>query len=106
MSNTLPTTTVATPAAAATAAPSATASTVVPQADDGRLRGISRSIIIGVGGTGHQILLDVRKRLIEKHGTLDKLPIVSFLLLDTDQAIFSKNPDYEDAVNLDSADKI
>ena len=87
-------------------AASAPASTTGPQADDGRLRGISRSIIIGVGGTGHQILLDVRKRLIEKHGSLDKLPIVSFLLLDTDQAIFSKNPDYEDAVNLDSADKI
>ena len=84
----------------------APASTTGPQADDGRMRGISRSIIIGVGGTGHQILLDVRKRLIEKYGSLDKIPIVGFLLLDTDQAIFSKNPDYDDAVNLDSADKI
>jgi hypothetical protein len=84
----------------------APASTTGPQAEDGRLRGISRSIIIGVGGTGHQIILDVRKRLIEKYGSLDKLPIVGFLLLDTDQAIFGRNPDYDDAVNLDAADKI
>jgi hypothetical protein len=86
--------------------PSGTASTTGPTADDGRLRGISRSIIIGVGGTGHQILLDVRKRLIEKYESLDKIPIVGFMLLDTDQSIFSKNPDYDDAVNLDNADKI
>jgi len=84
----------------------AAASTTGPQAEDGRLRGISRSLIIGVGGTGHQILLDIRKRLLDKYGSLDKLPIVSFLLLDTDQAIFAKNPDYDDAVNLDVADKI
>jgi hypothetical protein len=87
-------------------ATTAPASTTGPQADDGRLRGVSRSLIIGVGGTGHQIMLDIRKRLTEKYGSLDKLPIVSFLLLDTDQAIFSKNPDYDDAVNLDNADKI
>ena len=86
--------------------PAAPASTTGPQAEDGRLRGVSRSLIIGVGGTGHQILLDIRKRLTEKYGSLDKLPIVSFLLLDTDQAIFAKNPDYDDAVNLDNADKI
>ena len=82
------------------------ASTTGAQADEGRLRGISRSLIIGVGGTGHQIMLDIRKRLVDKYGALDKLPIVSFLLLDTDQAIFGKNPDYDDEVNLDNADKI
>ena len=108
--NTTTTTTVepatAAVAAAVTAAVTTTASTTGPHADEGKLRGISRSIIIGVGGTGHQIILDIRKRLVEKYGSLDKVPIVSFLLLDTDQAIFSKNPDYEDAVNLDAADKI
>lgn len=74
--------------------------------DEQRLRGISRSLLIAVGGTGHKILLDVRQRLLQKYGSLDKLPIVSFLLLDTDQAIFSKNPNYSDAANLDNADKI
>lgn len=74
--------------------------------DEQRLRGISRSLLIAVGGTGHKILLDVRQRLLQKYGSLDKLPIVSFLLLDTDQAIFRPNPNYSDAANLDSADKI
>ena len=77
-----------------------------PAADDQKLRGVSRSLIIGVGGTGHKVMLDVRQRLLQKYGTLDKLPIVSFLLLDTDQSIFGKNPNYSDAANLDNADKI
>ena len=77
-----------------------------PSADDQKMRGVSRSLIIGVGGTGHKIMLDVRERLLQKYGSLDKLPIVSFLLLDTDQAIFGKNPNYSDAANLDNADKI
>jgi hypothetical protein len=74
--------------------------------DDQKLRGISRSLLIAVGGTGHKVLLDVRQRMLQKYGSLDKLPIVSFLLIDTDQAIFGKNPNYSDAANLDSADKI
>jgi len=74
--------------------------------EDQKLRGISRSLLIAVGGTGHKILLDVRQRLLQKYGSLDKLPIVSFLLIDTDQAIFGKNPNYSDAANLDNADKI
>lgn len=74
--------------------------------EEQRLRGVSRSLLIAVGGTGHKILLDVRQRLIQKYGSLDKLPIVSFLLLDTDQAIFGKNPNFTDAANLDNADKI
>ncbi len=77
-----------------------------PSADDLKLRGVSRSLLIGVGGTGHKMMLDVRQRLLQKYGTLDKLPIVSFLLLDTDQAIFGKNPNYSDVANLDNADKI
>ncbi|MDX1934242.1 MAG: tubulin-like doman-containing protein [Capsulimonadales bacterium] len=74
--------------------------------EEQRLRGVSRSLLIAVGGTGHKVLLDVRQRLLQKYGSLDKLPIVGFLLIDTDQAIFGKNPNYSDAANLDNADKI
>ena len=86
--------------------PAPGAPTTNATADDLKLRGVSRSLLIAVGGTGHKILLDVRQRLLQKYGSLDKLPIVSFLLLDTDQAIFGKNPNYSDAANLDNADKI
>ncbi|HOM80386.1 MAG TPA: tubulin-like doman-containing protein [Armatimonadota bacterium] len=45
--------------------------------------GVSRSIIIGCGGTGHRIILETRKRLVDKYGSLSKIPIVQFLQLDT-----------------------
>lgn len=45
--------------------------------------GVSRSIIIGAGGTGHRVLLETRKRLVDKYGSLDRIPIVQFLQLDT-----------------------
>nr|WP_309696334.1 tubulin-like doman-containing protein [Armatimonas sp.] len=96
----LPTSTPTVSSASSSAAPP------LAQNEDQKLRGISRSLLIAVGGTGHKILLDVRQRMIQKYGSLDKLPIVSFLLLDTDQAIFGKNPNYSDAANLDNADKI
>jgi hypothetical protein len=94
-----------TPGNGGAGAPAATAPGT-PTQDERKLQGVSRSLLIAVGGTGHKILLDVRQRLLQKYGSLDKLPIVSFLLLDTDQAIFAKNPNYSDAANLDNADKI
>lgn len=73
---------------------------------DEKLRGISKSIIIGIGGTGHQILLDVRKRLIEKYSSLDRIPIVSFLQIDTSGDDLKPTSKYEERVNLDPSDKI
>ncbi len=98
----IPTNGAGAPAANGAPAPTTTAATQEEQ----RLSGVSRSLLIAVGGTGHKILMDVRQRLLQKHGALDKLPIISFLLIDTDQAIFGKNPNYADAANLDNADKI
>ena len=74
--------------------------------DDQRLKGISRSLLIAVGGTGHRVLLDVRQRIIQKYGSAEHIPIVSYLLLDTDEAIFTSNPNYSDAANLPTGDKI
>jgi hypothetical protein len=42
------------------------------------------TIIIGIGGSGGDILLRIRKRFFEKYGSLDNIPIVSYLWLDTD----------------------
>ena len=50
----------------------------------GQLRPIRPSIIIGIGGTGQRILLNVRKKIVEAYDTLDRLPIVGFLVVDTD----------------------
>lgn len=78
---------------------------------EGRKKGISRSILIGLGGTGHEIVLDVRRRLIGKYGSLDKIPIIAYTVLDADAGIKGLKPVADDpalnkAINLDPADKI
>lgn len=45
---------------------------------------VKPTIIIGVGGSGGDILLRVRKRFYERYGSLSAFPIVSYLWLDTD----------------------
>ena len=45
---------------------------------------VKPTIIIGVGGSGGDILLRIRKRFFERYGSLSQFPIVSYLWLDTD----------------------
>lgn len=47
---------------------------------------IRPTILIGLGGTGGDVLLRVRKRFYEKYGTLSEFPIVAYLWLDTDKS--------------------
>ncbi|MCA1595247.1 MAG: tubulin-like doman-containing protein, partial [Chloroflexi bacterium] len=70
---------------------------------------VSRSIIIGLGGTGHQVLLDIRRRVIDKYGSLDNLPIVNFLEVDTDEDVLREQGVRDDdpaEVNLQSSEKL
>ncbi|MBC8142762.1 MAG: tubulin-like doman-containing protein, partial [Armatimonadetes bacterium] len=89
-----------------TTPPANGAQTTAPTAEEQKLQGISRSLLIGVGGTGQKILLDVRERLIQKYDSLAKLPIVSFLQIDTDLQGMKGNANFTDAANLDESDKI
>jgi Tubulin like len=54
-------------------------------------RAIKRTMIIGLGGTGRDVLMRVRRFIIDKHGKLDNLPIVSFLHIDTDRNAFNSS---------------
>jgi hypothetical protein len=45
---------------------------------------VKPTIIIGIGGTGGDIMLRIRKRFFEKYGSLSQFPIVSYLWIDTD----------------------
>ena len=40
------------------------------------------TIIIGLGSTGEDILLKIRKMIVEEYGGLDQMPIIAFLLID------------------------
>ena len=45
---------------------------------------LRRSIVIGIGGTGGEVIRTLRELIVSKFGGLDRLPIVKFLYLDTD----------------------
>ncbi|MGQ9523773.1 MAG: tubulin-like doman-containing protein [Armatimonadota bacterium] len=47
---------------------------------------LQRSIVIGIGGTGGEVIRILRELIVSKFGALDRLPIVKFLYLDTDTA--------------------
>jgi len=49
-------------------------------------RGINRTICIGLGGTGRDVLMRIRRLIVERYGDLNELPIVSFVHIDTDKA--------------------
>lgn len=44
------------------------------------------TILIGLGGTGKEVLLRIRRQFVEKYGSLDDFPITSYLYVDTDNA--------------------
>jgi len=56
------------------------------------LRTIVPTLIIGVGGTGLEVIARLRRLVTESYGSLDKLPILGFLHIDTDQSYKISNP--------------
>ncbi|WP_043937762.1 tubulin-like doman-containing protein [Planktothrix rubescens] len=55
------------------------------QSNDYQMQGIQRTICIGLGGTGRDVLMRLRRLIVEQYGDLTKLPIVSFVHIDTDK---------------------
>jgi len=45
---------------------------------------VSPTLALGLGGTGKEVLLRLRRLLVERYGSLDALPFLQFLHLDTD----------------------
>ncbi|MDQ3022526.1 MAG: tubulin-like doman-containing protein [Bacteroidota bacterium] len=44
------------------------------------------TIIIGLGGTGKEVMLRIRRQFVEKYGSINEFPIISYLYIDTDNA--------------------
>jgi hypothetical protein len=51
------------------------------------------TVIVGVGGTGAEVLARVRRLVEETYGSLNNFPIISFLLIDTDKDYKITNPE-------------
>jgi ElaB/YqjD/DUF883 family membrane-anchored ribosome-binding protein len=47
---------------------------------------IKRTICIGLGGTGRDVLMRIRRLIVDRYGDLTELPNVSFVHIDTDKA--------------------
>lgn len=56
------------------------------QSSAGELIRIRPTLIIGLGGTGGDVILRIRKRFFEKYGSLTEFPIVAYLWFDTDNS--------------------
>ncbi|MDJ0744948.1 MAG: tubulin-like doman-containing protein [Xenococcaceae cyanobacterium MO_167.B27] len=49
-------------------------------------RTINRTICIGLGGTGRDILMRIRRLIVDRYGNFKQLPVISFVHIDTDKA--------------------
>ena len=56
-------------------------------------RSMVPTVLIGVGGTGAEILSRVRRFVEESYDSLDKFPLISFLWIDTDKGYKITNPE-------------
>jgi hypothetical protein len=48
-------------------------------------QGINRTICIGLGGTGRDVLMRIRRLIVDQYKDLSNLPVVSFVHIDTDK---------------------
>lgn len=51
------------------------------------------TVLVGVGGTGVEVLSRVRRLVEESYGSLKKFPLISFLSIDTDKDYKVSNPE-------------
>ncbi len=51
---------------------------------------VSPTLLIGLGGTGKEVLLRLRRLVVERYGSLSNLPFVQYLHLDTDATAASR----------------
>ena len=61
------------------------------QSPSPQTRAIKRTLCIGLGGTGRDVLMRIRRLIIERHGKLSNLPVISFLQIDTDKDAFNSS---------------
>lgn len=50
------------------------------------------TLVIGVGGTGLEIISRLRRLVVESYGSLENLPVLSFLHIDTDKGYTIQDP--------------
>ncbi len=54
-------------------------------ANEKQYQGINRTVCIGLGGTGRDVLMRIRRLIVDRYKDLSDLPVVSFVHIDTDK---------------------
>jgi hypothetical protein len=67
---------------------------------------IRPTLILGLGGFGGEVLLKIRRRFYEQHGSLDEFPIVAYRWLDTDGKRPESLGEIPDAIKLSDTERI
>lgn len=57
-----------------------------PNFEEKQSRTINRTVCIGLGGTGRDVLMRIRRLIVDRYGNFKQLPVISFVHIDTDQA--------------------
>jgi hypothetical protein len=66
---------------------------------------LQRAVIIGIGGTGGEVIKRLRRLIIDRFGSFENLPIVRFLYIDTDiNWIQSLRSDIEEDIQLSESE--
>jgi hypothetical protein len=81
-----------------------------PNGDNSRPKSnnMRSAIIIGLGGTGQEVIAMIKRMIIERFGGLDQLPIVSFLHLDTatEEAKLTSNSVLSQDISLTQRERV
>ena len=49
------------------------------------IKSFARTLVIGVGGTGLEVITRIRRLIVESYGSLANFPVISFLHIDTEE---------------------
>ena len=63
-----------------------------PSTSEKELKAIVPTLIIGIGGTGLEAIMRLRRLITESYGSLENFPIVGFLHIDTDAEAKTDEP--------------
>jgi hypothetical protein len=69
--------------------------------------GLQRALVIGIGGSGAEVIMRVRRHLADHFGSLERIPVIRFLYIDTNPEWFQRNAsEIEKDIQLDSSEMV
>jgi hypothetical protein len=75
--------------------------------DGNQATGLQRALVIGLGGSGAEVIMRVRRHLADHFGSLKNIPVIRFLYIDTNPEWFQRNAsEIEKDIQLDTSEMV